>query len=147
MDAGPPSLEIGTGTRIFTPLANDGTIFVVLGPQGGFHLNGSLRAHNLEAGDAEDLSNPNNPTITFEVFKGNTRIDAMASTYTQGLKMTQEGAEMVGRQIILAITSDSELDGVMVRFVVTVRDITGISVRDERSLLVRPHPNNAPSSF
>jgi hypothetical protein len=141
-DAGPPTIEIGTGQRDFESLQEGDSIFIVQGPQDGYHFFGSLRATNVNAGDAKDLSAPENPTTTFEVFVGTDRFDAMASTYVQGLKVETTGAEMIGRNVILNIEDDSELDGATVRFVVSVMDVDGVLVTDERTLMATPHPNN-----
>ena len=141
-DAGPPTVEIGTGEREFEELRDGNTILIVQGPQDGYHFFGSLRATNVNAGDKEDLTSPDNPTTTFEIFVGDNRVDAMASTYTQGLRVSSRGAEMIGRNVILDIEDDSELDGVEVRFSVQLDDVDGVSVSDERTLIARPHPNN-----
>ena len=141
-DAGPPSLEIGTGTGGFEPLVDSESIYIVQGPQGGYHFFGSLRAQNINAGDSEDLSDPQNPQTTFEAFVGDARVDAMASSYRQGLQKTNGFAEMIGRQVILEILDDDELDGVSVRFSVTLQDADGIELRDERTLMAIKHPDN-----
>ena len=141
-DAGPPSLELGTGNVNFEPLQEGGTIFIVQGPQGGYHFFGSLQARNIEPGDSEDLSDPNNPQTTFEAYVGDTRVDAMASSYRQGLRVSNGVAEMIGRQVILDILDDDELAGATVRFVVSVEDAGGIKLSDERTLMALPHPDN-----
>ena len=141
-DAGPPSLELGTGIRSFEALADGGSIFIVQGPQGGYHFFGSLRAQNINPGDSEDLSDSENPQTTFEAFVGDTRVDAMASSYRQGLSALDGYAQMLGRQVILDILDDDELDGAMVRFTVTVEDASGIVLTDERSLTAIKHPDN-----
>jgi hypothetical protein len=141
-DAGPPTVELGSGEREFEELRDGNNILIVQGPQDGYHFFGSLRATNINAGDSEDLTDSQNPTSTFEVFMGGTRVDAMASTYKQGLRVSSLGAQMIGRNVILDIQDDSELDGATVRFVVRVDDVDGVSVSDERTLIARPHPNN-----
>ena len=140
-DAGPPTLELGTGQRSFEALANGDMIQIVQGPQDGYHFFGSLRATNLNAGDSEDLASPDNPTTTFEVYVGTDRIDAMAAIYTQGLEADGGSSLMLGRTVILDIEDDSELDGISVRFLVRVQDVDGIMLSDERTLVAIPHPN------
>lgn len=140
---GPASIELGTGDRRFEPIADGDDIFVVQGPQDGYHLFGSLRALNVEAGDADDLSSAKNPTTRFEVYVGNERVDAMASTYVQGLREDDEGySVMIGRTVILDIADDSELAGQTLRFVVELVDVNGEVVQDERNLVAGPHPSN-----
>ncbi len=141
-DAGPPSLELGTGSSEFEALADGDTIFIVQGPQGGYHFFGSLHARNMVPGDSEDLSDPRNPQTTFEAFVGDARVDAMASSYKQGLREQGGVAEMIGRQVILDILDDDELDGATVRFRVTVEDADGVVLSDERTLTAVKHPGN-----
>jgi len=118
------------------------TLFIVQGPQGGFHFFGSLQAANIEAGDSEDLSDPNNPTTTFEAYVDGARVDAQASSYTQGLVPRGAVSEMIGRTVILDILDDSELAGAEVRFLVRVEDVNGITLSDERTVVAMPHPAN-----
>lgn len=141
-DAGPPTIELGSGQIEFESLVDGDSIFIVQGPQDGYHFFGSLRATNVNAGDVSSLGAPDNPTTTFEIHVGTDQVDAKASTYMQGLELSERGAEMVGRTVILDIQDDSELDGATVRFVVRVDDVDGVSVSDERSLVAVPHPNN-----
>ncbi|MBL4634408.1 MAG: hypothetical protein JKY56_11080 [Kofleriaceae bacterium] len=136
-DAGPPSIEIGTGSRDFEPLVEGATIPVITGPQGGFHLLGSLQAQNLNPGDSEDLQASSNPTTQFEIFANGVRVDAEASTYTQGLQRGDDRLEMLGRFIILDIPNATILDGMSLQFVVTVRDVDGVVVSDERNLVAQ----------
>lgn len=134
-DAGPPSIELGTGNPRFEPIVDGATIPVITGPQGGYHLLGSLRAANINPGDPENLQDTSNPTTQFEVFANGVRVDAEASTYTQGLRTADNGVEMVGRFIILDIPNANTLNGTELRFVVTLRDVDGIVVSDERRVI------------
>jgi len=141
--AGPPRVEIGTGDVAFLPLVDGDDLFIVEGPQGGFHLVGSLRAWNLHPGNPDDLSSPGNPTMVFEAFVGDVQVDSGVSRYTQGLRAGEDDAsEMVGRRIILDITDDAELDGAMLRVEVTATDKDGQIASDQRSVVGVPHPNN-----
>ncbi len=141
-DAEPPSLELGTGTGAFEVLEDGDDIFIVQGPQGGYHFFGALRARNVNPGDSEDLSDSSNPTTTFEAFVGDARIDGMFSTYRQGLEVSNGYAEMIGRQVILDILDDEDLDGATVRFGVRFEDVDGVMLSDERTLTAVKHPDN-----
>lgn len=141
-DAGPPSVEIGTGESQFEPIRDGDELFIVQGPQDGYHFFGSLLAHNLEFGDSANLMDSDNPTTTFEVFQGTQRVDASGSTYRQGLAVDDGTAQMTGRTVFLDIEDDSELDGVSLRFVVSIEDAYGVRVSDERQVVGLPHPNN-----
>lgn len=141
---GPPQATIGTGAVEFQPLADGDTVYVVLGPQGGFHIWGAVRVANLDAGNADDLSDPSNPTTVFHVYAGGQQVDADAAHYVQGLDPVGDGTfEMVGRAVILDITSDTQLDGMEIRFTVDVTAVDGTQASDERMLIARPDPNNS----
>ena len=139
----PPSAELGTGENDFEAMDNGDEVIVIQGPQGGFHLLGSVRVTGVERGDPKDLSDPKNPTTVFQVFRGTERIDAMGATFTQGLDRVEPGVyEMVGRFLILDILADDEVDGDTLRVTVEVRDVNGVQVSDERSIVAIPHPQN-----
>jgi hypothetical protein len=143
-DLGPPTATLGSGDTAFEPLDDGDSIFVIQGPQGGFHVLGSVLVSGIEPGDANDLQDPSNPTTAFTVFVGNDRVDADASSYTQGLDPSDssDGYEMIGRFVILDIMNDSELDSVDIRLAVEVVGTNGNSASDSRLLVAEPHPAN-----
>ena len=140
----PAGVELGTGDLSFEAIPNDGEIFVIQGPQGGYHFLGSARLSGVEAGDPDDLSSNRNPTTAFQVVVDGEEL-APAATYVQGydpLEDVYQVYEMVGRLVILDIASDSELDHVPVRFDVTVSTADGYELHDTRDLIAVPHPSN-----
>jgi hypothetical protein len=141
---GDPAAVIGTGELEFEPLAGGDDIYVVQGPQGGFHLNGSVRVQGVAPGNPDDLVDPDNPTTEFRAFVGDVRVDAGGARYTQGLDPAPAPyhGQMVGRRVILDILDDAELDGATVRFEVTVSDVYGNSASAEVTVTTVPHPNN-----
>lgn len=143
-DAGPAVAELGTGIDGFEPITNGQDLFVVQGPQGGYHFFGSVTATGVEPGNPDDLSDPRNPNTVFRVFRGDARVDLDASDFTQGLRPVAGtgGVGMVGRLVILDITDDAQLDGVEVRIEVEIRDVNGATARDQRTVIAVPHPNN-----
>lgn len=143
VDAGPPMAELGTGELGFVAIAEGDPMLVVHGPQGGYHLVGAMRASGIDPGNPNDLGDPSNPTTEFRVFRGQTRVDLMASNYTQGLNRTDDGIyEMIARRVILDIQDDAELDGVELRVELEVTDVHGVSASDARTVIGRPHPAN-----
>jgi hypothetical protein len=142
----PLAAVLGTGEWEWEDLADGDEIPVIMGPQGGYHLLASVRVSGILAGDAKDLSDPNNPTTSFAVWFEEENLTA-ASVFVQGLDpissdMPPYRNEMIGRFAILGIGDDSELEGQEVRFEVTVQDVEGLSVSDERLLRTYAHPNN-----
>ncbi|HUH03145.1 MAG TPA: hypothetical protein VML75_14210 [Kofleriaceae bacterium] len=143
VDAGPPMAELGTGELEFETIGDGDPMLVVHGPQGGYHLVGAMRASGIDPGNPNDLGDPSNPTTEFRVFRGQTRVDLMASRYTQGLNRNEDGVyEMIARRVILDIQDDAELDGVELRVEVEVTDVHGARATDARMVIGRPHPSN-----
>ena len=141
-----PALELGTGEIEFEALADAGSIYVIHGPQGGYHLLASLRVVGIEAGNRDDLSDPSNPSVAFEVHHQDRQL-VVNGQFTQGLAVssTADGAfshEVLGRLAILDVVDDTELDGEEIRFVARVTPVDGSELSDERRLVVIPHPLN-----
>ena len=141
-----PALELGTGELQFEALEDGDSIYVIHGPQGGYHLLASLRVAGIEAGNRDDLGDPSNPTVELEVHFGDRQL-VVNGSFTQGLaaSVPAGGAfshEVLGRLAILDIADDSELDGEEIRFLVRVSPVGGPVLSDERRLIVTPHPLN-----
>jgi hypothetical protein len=66
-----PSIEIGTGEQIFEPLSEGAPVTMVHGPQGGWHLLGSLRFTNLKQ----------IVEIDFTVYDGQSGVVIVENTY------------------------------------------------------------------
>ncbi len=138
-----PAVELGTGDIAFEPLSDGADIDVIQGPQGGFHVLGSVRAKGIEPGDRNDLGAPTNPTTTFRVLVEGQDL-TLTGEYTQGLDEAARDDEpwthqMVGRLCILDIDSDNELDGVELELELTLREAGGTEWTDSRVLYGRPY--------
>ena len=134
----PPEVILGSGVDAFDPLADGDDLGIVQGPQGGFHVYGSVRAVGLDPGDPENLYAESNPTTTFTAYNGDVRVDLGASTYQQGLDPGPEPYyQMIGRLVILDIASPAELDGVTLRIEVVITDVDGVSAGDQRMVVAR----------
>ncbi len=134
----PPEVILGTGLEAWVPLADGDDVGIVQGPQGGYHVFGSVRATGLDPGNPLDLYAECNPTTEFRAYRGDVRVDLGASTYRQGLDPGPEPYhEMIGRLIILDIASPAELDGVALRLEVTITDHDGLTASDQRMVVAR----------
>jgi hypothetical protein len=141
-------VRLGTGEIAWQDVDEGGAVYVVYGPQGGYHLLGSVRTRGLNAGNATDLSSVQNPTTAFSVIWNEAEM-VMSSPIVQGMDtVTDENAawthEMIGRFAILDITTDQKIAGEEVTFSVTVTDSIGQSYSDTRDVIVEPHPSNTP---
>ena len=146
-DESPPlQAVLGTGDWQWESLQEGDDIAVIMGPQGGYHLLGSLRVSGIEPGDPKDLSHPDNPTTRFSVWFEERNLTENA-VFVQGLDPVSEDMppyafEMLGRFAILDILDDDELDGVELRFEVEVQDVHGNLASDSYLLKAYSHPNN-----
>ncbi len=141
-----PGVLLGSGEVEFETVGDGDTMQVIRGPQGGYHLLGSVLVKGMIPGDREDLSSTRNPTITFDVVHGDESI-VLIDSITQGLDEAPSSQEpythqLVGRFVLLDITSDAELDGETVTMSVVVDDVGGESQRDEVTVDLEPHPFN-----
>ncbi len=137
-----PSLEIGTGDQDFEALHDGDDAVVIQGPQGGFHLLGSLRATGVEPGDTANVFDENNPTMHFTVSEGGDRVD-VSNAFIQGLDEADRGLyEVIGRFVFLDIQEDEELVGSVVTLRVELTDINGVVLSGEVELNAVASPFN-----
>lgn len=142
-----PALEIGTGDIAFVPIADGDTVFVVFGPQGGYHINASLRVQGIDNGEPTDVDAPDNPVTAFSATLDGVSINLSgdATTYKQGIDPVpgEPGVyEMIGRRLLLNITDDAQLDGEEIVMTVHVEDKDGVALDDTRSVIAVPDPFN-----
>ncbi len=147
-----PAVSLGTGELAFEPLVEGGVLSVVHGPQGGYHVVGSVRARGFDPGDADRLDAPNNPLVAFRTWRDDVDL-TLTGAYRQGLDPRAVEAdadadaagwthEMVGRLCILDIADDDELAGDTVVFEVEVTDVLGRVFRDTKALTIEKDPRN-----
>jgi hypothetical protein len=80
-DLGTPFVQIGTGTQSWAPLTDGQTLRIAMGPQGGYHLWGALRAGGL---------NPEDTFIEFRLVRDGVRLaesgyrDSLRAVETDG---------------------------------------------------------------
>jgi len=144
-----PDLQLGTGVSSFIAVEDGDEVVIVFGPQGGYHLDGSLRVQGIDPGDEDDLSDPRNPLTVFQVRREDGTIvsglqGADTIEYRQGIDATDTPGvyEMVGRRILLDIESDSELVGETLSVSVSVEDADGVMLADEHDLIAVASPYN-----
>ncbi len=142
--------DLGAGEDFYEPLADGDPILIVFGPQGGYHLDGSVRVAGVDPGDPElPPGDPAHPQTTFEVRREDGSLasgvpgDLRALTYREALRPTcAEGVfQMAGREIFLAFT-DRDLDGETLTITVTVQDPDGITVSNAHEVVAEPSPFN-----
>lgn len=143
---GPLEIELGTGEVDFEPLADGDEIDVINGPQGGFHVLGSVRARFVETGDPNALDDPRHPRIVFSLVHDGTEYALPAfSDFTSPMDEAAEAPwthAVNGRLVVLDITDDDELADLPVTLSVTVEELAGDTVTDRRELTAVRWPFN-----
>jgi hypothetical protein len=127
---GPARLELGVGTTRFEALAEGGAVELVLGPQGGWHVDLTARGENLL---------PDGLTLRYEV-----RDDARPTPWNHPVTASLNARRVladgggwvrVGDRAVFDIRAAGEVTGLRVR--VTVRAERGGAVVAEDSRTVR----------
>lgn len=123
----PVSLQIGTGEDAFEPIA--APLPVVNGPQGGWHVFGSLEGTGLWTGGEDALFDGTAPTVTF---------GAVAEGFVAGyedllrpLVDTADGVELAGELLVWDVDEPSVLDGLSATLRATVVDACGVEANAE----------------
>jgi hypothetical protein len=138
-----PAILLGTGESEFVALDDGDDIEIVFGPQGGYHVLGSIRVQGVEAGEADQLGAATNPSVSFDFLAEGQSI-LLSGDFVQGLEHAAADAapwshELIGRRVILDIEDDDpwvELDGELRVSLTDVEDRTvegAVAVRTVKS--------------
>lgn len=143
--------EYGVGEDFFEPIDDGDEILIVFGPQGGYHLDASVRAQGIDPGDHRNVADPRNPRIEFEARRPNGElVSGLDKPGDDGIIRLQQGLaptcragvhEIGGRRIFLTAT-DRELEGEILTIRVTIEDADGVVVSDSVEVDAVPSPFN-----
>ena len=124
-------MEVGTGEATFEALADGDALVYDLGPQGGWHVFGSLRAAGVVPGDAEDFSSPDNPIVSFLVHLDGAPLGGYEDL-PRPLDPAGDRFELVGDTLVLDILDAEEIDGREATLDATLNDACGASLVGSR---------------
>jgi hypothetical protein len=118
-------LEVGTGRDRFVPLGEADEVEVVFGPQGGYHIWGSLRTRGLD---------PDNAEVHFRVaLEGPPETTLSESRYVLPLQKSGRWHQWLG--LIGFVPEPAEVYGRRVLLSMTVRDRGGRTLSDTRTVI------------
>jgi hypothetical protein len=130
VDAGPPSLELGTGESSFVPVVDGGEIELVHGPQGGWHAVGAVRMSGFD---------PDATVLTYTVVDAGTAVVEVPIAIL-ARRLVRDGVAYLklGDLLIFPITGPADVVGhtVEIRASVTrdgveiVSDVLDVTVVD-----------------
>ncbi|MBX3246768.1 MAG: hypothetical protein KF901_06285 [Myxococcales bacterium] len=130
----PPSLAIGTGVTEHVPLEDGAELPLVMGPQGGYHIDVTFRACAIEAMDARLQVWGHDAETGGQVSEELERI----LTIRRVLYDDDGGCwTRVGDFLVFDTFDPSTIVGRRVRVRAVVREPGGLSVQDEREIIVR----------
>jgi hypothetical protein len=135
-DLGPSALELGTGEDAFVPLSAGDPLPFVLGPQGGYHVYGSLRATGVATGDPDDPFGPQSPLVTFVVTVDGAEVAAVREQ-PRPLVEGPGGATTVGQLVVFSAVDPTAFDGAAATFSAELSDACGTTLTDERAVVLR----------
>lgn len=111
------TVELGTGTDAFIPLADGDALRFERGPQGGYHVYGSLRATGVDVGDPNYPFELTNPHIWFNVERDGAEIALLVDQPRALQPLDDEGhVGVLGELVIFNTTDPTTLDGATARF-------------------------------
>jgi len=138
----PASVELGTGSVVFKPLAQGGNLELIQGEQGGIHTWASARFTGVYPGVWDDPLNTQNPFLMFSIEGENGPLAAYLPQ-RRPLKVRSDGTiEIIGEAIQMLATSLDQAAWQTAEFTIQLEDACGTSVIDSRSVLLVPSCND-----
>ncbi|MEQ1569597.1 MAG: hypothetical protein ABMA64_28430 [Myxococcota bacterium] len=134
------TVEVGTGNDAFVSLAEGADLPFYHGPQGGYHVYGSLTSAGFDPGDPLYPFDPANPRITFLLGSGDVVL-ASFEDQPRALVPAGDGAELFGQVVVIGVDDPPSLDGTEATLAVTVVDRCGREATDTRGVVLRLQPD------
>lgn len=133
-----PSLTVGSGELEHSPVDDDDVLDVIYGPQGGWHVFGSLRTTGVKAGPPDILIHPDTPVITFELVDGDEVFGGYQSLPRPLNELGFGELEMFGEPLILWVKSPEPFYERPVTLRATLSDGCGTVVHDQHTVSLSP---------
>lgn len=131
-----PSLEIGVGEEVFSPLSEGDTLPLEYGSQGGQHVWIALRAHGLDPGnDAVVGRDRDPPQVLVSLLDGDGENRGEGTISWEAFDGDEESSEITGVQLFFFPADE---DGVDPAYVLTamVQDVCGNVLGHEMTVAV-----------
>jgi len=141
---GTPALELGTGNLAYQAVNNGELLGAHYGPQGGYHVYGSLLASSIYPGSEEEidryfndsgLDNPGldrlNPFASYSVVDMAGNVVAERKLQEPLLPGDTDASRFGDLVFFKQGTSQTDIEGTVVNFSVTIKDVCGRTLSDE----------------
>ena len=136
-----PTLEttvaLGTGASSFIPLSDGDSIRFERGPQGGYHVYGSLQATGVDVGDPKSPFDLTNPHIWFSVEQEGAEI-ALLVDQPRALTPLDDAGHfgVLGELVIFSVPDPTTLNGTTARLTGRLTDRCERGGEDSREVVL-----------
>jgi hypothetical protein len=129
------TVELGTGIDTFIPLNDGDSLRYERGPQGGYHVYGSLRATGVDVGDPNYPFELTNPHIWFNVEQDGVEIALLVDQPRALLPLDDAGHYgVLGELVIFSAADPTALNGTTARFTGKLTDRCGRGGEEAREV-------------
>lgn len=128
------SATVGTGATAWEDVTDGDVVEFVRGPQGGLHVYGSLAVTGIVQGKTDELSDPDNPAVTYEVVEAGTVVGGYQGLPRHFTEESDGSMAFVGDLLVLYTQDPADMEGVTVDLRAEVEDTCGRTVSDTRSV-------------
>lgn len=135
-----PSCELGTGELAFEPLVDGQDLLQVRGPQGLWHVYGSVRCTGVVPGDVINPLNPDNPIITWKLDDCGKVIAGYENLPRPMNK--PEGTQLIGELLVFRTRTYEETVGKTYKLMFHLEDATGVVIDIQRTVRVVGQPGD-----
>jgi len=126
--------HVGTGATAWEEVADGDVVEFVRGPQGGLHVYGSLQVGGILQGQTDEISDPDNPSVTYEVVDAGTVIGGYQGLPRHFVEQDDGTMIFVGDLLVLYTQDPEEVEGKTVEMRAEVVDKCGRSVTDAHTV-------------
>ena len=134
---GPMEVEVGTGQTTFVPMANGGDLPFYMGPQGGYHVWGSVRARAYTPAASSNPNDPDHPVVRFLLQRGSETVASTSQLHWYLAPVGDGWREKTGAFVVMSVPAPPDLEGEAVSLEVRVTDRCALVGTDARTGVLR----------
>jgi hypothetical protein len=134
---GPMEVEVGTGQTSFVSIPGGEDLPFYMGPQGGFHVWGSVRARGYTPAASNDPNDLDHPVVRFTLQRGSEAVAGTSPLHWNLAPVGDGWREKTGAFVIFSAPSPLALEGEAVSLQVQLTDRCALVGTDTRGGLLR----------
>jgi hypothetical protein len=137
LDTEPPEPEphcgIGLAGGAFTPMPDPASLVVERGPQGGWHVQASIRCSGTVATTEADPRHPDQPVVTLALYDESGLVGGY-ELLPRPMRPTEDGHELLGEFVVIWTSTYEEAVGRAARLDLVLTDATDATYTDSRQV-------------